>query len=216
MENRSLSVVAGLITLLALPVVALAADSGVDAAQQAAWQMRLDKAAAMQAESKARHDEAEKLLEQQNLLCDKKFLVNDCRNAAHRDYLKTMQETRRQAIEGKALEREVKQEQFREREKQRVEEAPRHAAQLRVRQAETAMTRQATGERIAASQAAKAKKAAEGEQRKAANAAKLQKRQADHDARVAKKMREAEQRTAEAAARAQAKEQAKADARVQK
>jgi hypothetical protein len=120
--------------------------------------MRLDKAAAMQAESKARHDEAEKLLEQQNLLCDKKFLVNDCQNAAHRDYLKTMQETRRQAIEGKALEREVKQEQFREREKQRLEEAPRHAAQLRVRQAETAMTRQATRERIAASQAAKAKK----------------------------------------------------------
>ena len=64
--------------------------------------------------------------------------------------------------------------------------------------------------------AAKAKKAAEGEQRKAANAAKLQKRQADHDARAAKKMREAEQRTAEAAARTQAKEQAKADARVQK
>ena len=215
MENRSLSVVAGLIALLALPVVALAADSEVDAAQQAAWQERMDKATAMQAESKARRDEADKLLDQQNILCDKKFLVNDCRNAAHREYLKTVEQTRRLSIEGKALEREVNLEQFRAREKQSEQEAPRHAAELRLRKANTAATRQATDEKIAASQAAKAKKTAEGEQRKAANAAKFQKRQADHDARVAKKLREAEQRTAEMAARGQAKEQAKADAKVQ-
>jgi colicin import membrane protein len=214
MENRSLSVVAGLIVLLALPCAALAAESGVDAELQAAWQERLDRAAAMQAESAARQAAAEKLLEEKYTVCAKKFLVNDCRNAAYKEYLKTTHETRRAENEGKALEREVKKEQVREREKQRAEEAPSRDTSLRLRQAETATARQATDEKIAASRASKAAKAAKGEQRKAADAAKYQKRQADHDARVAKKMRQAEQRAAEAAAKAQAKAQAKADAKV--
>lgn len=205
MENRSLSVVAGLIALLALPFAALAADSAVDAGQQAAWQERLDKSAAMQAESAARQDAAEKLLAEQNALCTNKFLVNDCRNAAYKAYLKTTHETRRQDNEAKALERGVKKEQLREREKQRVEAAPQRGANLQLRQAETVTARQAMDEKIAASRAAKAAKAAQGEQRKAADAAKFQKKQADHDARVAKKMREAEQRAAQAKAKADAK-----------
>jgi len=212
MENRSLSVVAGLIALLALPLAALAADSGVDAEPQAAWQERLDKAAAMQAESTARQAEAEKLLEEKYALCAKKLLVNDCRNAAYKDYLKTTQQTRRLDIDGKALEREVKKEQFSAKEKQRAEDASLREAELRVRQEETATARQATDKKIAASHADKAAKAAKGEQRRAADAVKYQKRQADHDARVAKKMREAEQRAAAAAA----KEQAKADAKAKK
>lgn len=210
MENRSFSVAAGLILLLALPFAALAAESGVDAEQQADWQARLDKASAMQAESTARQAEAERLLAEKYTACAKKFLVNDCRNAAYKEHLKTTHETRRQENEGKALEREVQKEQARERERQRVEDAPRRAADLELRQAETVTARHATDEKIAAKSAGKAAKAAKGEQRRAASAAKYQKKQADHEARVAKKMREAEQRAADTAAKAQAKADAKA------
>ncbi len=213
MENRSPSVVAGLIALLLLPLAALAADSGVDPEQQAAWQERLDKAAAIQAESKARQAEAEKLLEEKNTLCAKKFLVNDCRKAAHREYLKSTSENRRQESEGKAQERAVKKEQFAAREKKRAEDTLHRDASARSHQVESIQDRQATEQKIAATRAEKAVKAAEGERRKAADAAKHQKKLADHEARVAEKMRDAEQRAADAAARGKARAEAKARAR---
>ncbi|MFZ2972038.1 MAG: hypothetical protein WA049_05310 [Ferribacterium limneticum] len=199
MENRSLPVVAGLIVLLALPFAALAADGEVSAERQAAWQARLDKAAALQAESRARQDEADALLVQKNEVCASKFLINDCRNAAAREHLKTTREARRLEIDGKAIEREVKREQLGDRNRVQAEDAPRRAAELELRQAESMNARQVAEDKIAATRAAKAAKAAEGEKRKLAEAEKQRKKQADHDARVAKKVREAEQRAAEAA-----------------
>lgn len=199
MENRSLSVVAGLIALLVLPFAALAADGAVSAEQQAAWQARLDKAAALQAESKTRQDEADALLEQRNEVCATKFLINDCRNAAAKEHLKTTREARRLEIDGKAMEREVKREQLSDRNREKAEEAPRRAADLELRQAESMNARQAAEDKMAASRAAKAAKAAEGQKRKIAEAEKQRKKQADHDARVAKKVREAEARAAQAA-----------------
>lgn len=199
MENRSLSVVAGLIVLLALPFAALAAEDEVSADQQAAWQMRLDKAATLQAESKARQDEADELLVKRNAECATKFLINDCRNAAAREHLKTTREARRMDIDGRAIEREVKREQLSDRNRVQAEEAPHRAADLELRQAESMNARQAAEDKMAATRAAKAAKAAEGEKRKIAEAEKQRKKQADHDARVAQKKREAEQRAAQAA-----------------
>lgn len=199
MENRSLSVAAGLIALLALSFAALAADGEVSADQQAAWQARLDKAAALQAEGKARQAEADQVLVQKNAECATKFLINDCRSAAAKEHLKLTRETRRLENEGHAIEREVKREQAEEREKLRAEEAPRRAADLELRQADSMNTRQVTEDKIAAARAAKAAKAAQGEKRKIAEAEKQRKKQADHDARIAKKVHEAEQRAAQAA-----------------
>jgi colicin import membrane protein len=195
MENRSLPVVAGLIALLVMPFAALAAEGEVNADQQA----RLDKAAALQAESKARQAEADQVLEQRNTECATKFLVNDCRNAAAREHLKVTRETRRLENEGKAMEREVKREQMGERDRQRAAEAPRRAADLELHQAESITAHQAAEDKEAALRASKAAKAAEGEKRKIAEAEKHRKKQADHDARVAKKRLEAEQRAAKAA-----------------
>lgn len=197
MENRSLPVAAGLIFLLAMPFAALAADGAVAADQQAAWQARLDKAAALQAEGKARQAEADQVLVERNAECATKFLINDCRRAASREHLTVTRETRRQEIEGNAIEREVKREQMAERAKQRAEAEPRRAAELELRQPESMTARQEAEDRIAAARAAKEAKAAEGERRKIAEAEKQQRKQADHDARVAKKMREAEQRAAQ-------------------
>jgi colicin import membrane protein len=198
MENRSLSVVAGLIVLLAMPCAAQAVDDPANADQEAAWEARLDKAAAMQAESKSRQAEADQVLERKYTECAKKFLINDCRNAAARDHLKVTRETRRLENEGKAMEREVKREQMAERERQRAEEAPRRAADLELRQAESTAARQVTEEKMAATRASKAIKSAEGEKRRLAETERQRKKQADHDARVAKKMQEAEQRAARA------------------
>lgn len=197
--------VAGLIALLALPFAVQAADLAADDEQQAAWQQRLDKASAMQAESARRQADAEKLLQEKYTVCASNFLVNDCRNAAYKDYLKVTQETRRQTNEGKALEREVKKEQVAAREKHRAEEAPKNEAKLRLRQQKTETSHQASEEKMAATRASKAAKAAAGEQRKAADAAKHQKKVADHNARVAKQMRRAEERAAQEAAKAEAK-----------
>lgn len=201
MENRSLPVVAGLIALLALPFAVMAAESGADAEPQAAWQARLDKAAAMQSASKAQQAEANKVLERKNAICATKFLVNDCRNEAYQEYVKTTREARRQENEGKALEREVKKEQISARDKRQAEEVPRRAADLQLRQEETMAARQMADDKATAARADKARKSVDGEQRKLADAERLHKKQEAHAARVAKKKLEAEQRAAQAGAK---------------
>jgi colicin import membrane protein len=199
MGNRSLSALAGLIVLLAMPCSGLAADVAAGDDRAAAWQERLDKAEAMRAEGRARQDEADRLLEQRNTECARKFLINDCRNAAAREHLKTLRETRRLENDGRNIERAVKKEQMIERDRLRAEELPQHAANMELRQTESAAARQASKDKRAATEAGKAVKAAEGEKRKLAEAEKLRQKQADHDARVARKMQQAAQRAAQAA-----------------
>lgn len=192
MENRSPSVVAGLIAALLLPLAVLA-DTGSDAARKADWDARLERASALLAESKANMAAARSLFDERNAACATKFLVNACRDEARKDYLKTTHESRRLESEGKAIEREVKKEQIAERDRQRVEEAPQRAAELKAREDETEAARQAAAAKIETTQVDKARKAAEGEQRKAAEAERLRQKREAHDRKVAEKMRQAEQ-----------------------
>lgn len=198
MENRSPSVVAGLIAALWLPLAAFA-EGGVNAAQEADWAARLDKAAALLAESRTIKDDAKQALEAKTLACDKKFLVNACRNDARLEYLKASHEAQRLESEGKAIERAVKKEQIAQRDRQKAEDAPRQAADLEAREAQTEATRQAAQDKIEAMQADKAAKATEGEKRKAADAERLRHKQEAHARKLAEKMRETERREAEAA-----------------
>ena len=181
-----------------LPLAAIAEPIG-NAEQEADWAARLDKAAALQAESRAMKDAAKQTLEEKTPACDQKFLVNACREEARREYLKASHAAQRLETEGRAIEREVKREQIAEREKRRVEEAPQQEAELKARAAETEAARQATQARIEATRADKAKKTEEGERRKAADAERLRQKQEAHARKVAEKMREAEQREREAA-----------------
>lgn len=190
MENRSPSVVAGLILGLLLPLAA-SADPEADAARQADWDARLDKAGALVEDSRARKDTARQVMEEKTAACNRKFMVNACRDEVRRDYLKASHEAQRLEIEGKAIEREVKKEQIADREKRRIEEAPQRAADLRAREAETEAARQATHNKIEATEADKARKAAEGEKRKADDAERLRQKQEAHERRVAEKMRKA-------------------------
>jgi colicin import membrane protein len=192
MENRPLSLVAGLIALLVMPLAALAAENEADAARQAAWNERLSAAAAMQAESKVKQGAAKQLLEQKNLDCTHRFLVNACRDEAYRGYLKSVRENRRLENDGKALEREVKKEQAAERQKRVAEAAPERAAERQEREVETAEARRASEEKAETTRAGKVQKSAEGVRHKAVEAEKLQRKQAAHEARVAEKKKQAE------------------------
>lgn len=198
MENRSPSVVAGLIAALLLPLAAQA-ESGHDAARQADWDARMARAAVLFADSRAQMETARALLEERNAACLSKFLVNACRDDARKDYLKSTHASRRLESEGKAIEREVKKEQIAERDRQRAEEAPQREAELKARETDTEASRQAASAKIEATQADKARKAAEGEQRKAADAERLRQKQEAHERKVAEKMREAAQRNGEGA-----------------
>lgn len=208
MENRPSSVVALLSLLLALPLTALAADAG----REAAWRERLGQAAAMQEESKGMHGAASKLLEQKNLECAKDFLVNACRHEAYQTYLKSSREARRLENDGKALEREVKKEQAAERRQRVADEAPQRETERREREAEIATARQAAERRAENTRADKARQAVSGERRKAREAEQLRRKQAAHEARLAEKKREAAQRAESEARRRAEQEAAKAAA----
>lgn len=200
MENRSLSVVAGLIALWAAAPAALAADAVGSPEQLTAWQQRLDKADALKAEGQAKQEEADRRLREQDEACQKKVLVNDCRNQARKAHLATTREARHLELEGKDLARQVKAEQVAERQRRQEADAPRRAAELQARQEQTAAARQAAEDKAAATRADKAQKAVEGQRRKAAEAEKLRRKQAEHEARVAAKMEKAARRKAKAAA----------------
>jgi colicin import membrane protein len=191
MDHRPLTLLGRLIMLLAISFAALANDAGPSPEQLADWQQRLDQAVALQAEASAQRLAADKVLDEKNLACAKKFLVNACRDKARTEHLEVAKAARRLENEAKALEREVKKEQFADKEARRAAQAPQHEADLADRQRETEALRQEAESREATTRADKARKAEEGAKRKAAEAEKQRQKAEDH----ARKIREAEQRT---------------------
>ena len=198
MENRPLSLVAGLIGLALLAGTARAED-GAAPDLQADWAARLSRAEALRAESAARLDAADQVLEQKNVLCQKKILVTGCIEKNNREHAEAARVARKLENEGKAIEREVHKEQLSERDQQRLVESQQRASELPVRQEDVAASRSAAEDKAAAKTADQARKAELGVQRKAAEAAKHSEKQAAYAARAAEKMRHAEQRAAEAA-----------------
>ncbi len=195
MENRSLSLAAGLIVLLAL-APPLVAGEATDPALQQDWQQRLAKAAALQAEGRQRQAEAERVLAEKNAECASRFLVNSCRNGNQEEYMLAARQARQLQNEGDVIERQVKKEQMSERDRQFRADAPKRAADLQARQAETEAARSETEARTASLIADKEKKAEAGAKRKAAAAEEHQRKVREHEARVAAKMKQAAERSA--------------------
>lgn len=196
MEYRSLSLAASLILCL-LAGGALAEESGPSPEQQADWQQRLDKSAAMLAEAREREKAADNLLKQKDKACYERIFVNSCRSDARDEHIAATREIRRLENEGKAIERQVKKEQLADKDKRRADAAPEKAAELEQRKVETAAERQAAEEKEAATLADKERKAAEGAKRKAAEAEKHRKKVEEHEAKVAAQKAKAEKRAAE-------------------
>ncbi|RIX48404.1 MAG: hypothetical protein D3M94_05845 [Rhodocyclales bacterium GT-UBC] len=190
-----------LIALAAWCGAATAGEDGPSAEQQADWAARLDKAAALQADGKARQAEAERVFAAKDAECQHSFLVNACHSAANKEYIGASRIGKNLENEGKAIERQVKKEQLSDRDARRAAAAPQRLEELRQREAETSAERDEKAARAAATLADKERKAAEGAKRKAADAERLRKKQEEHDAKVAAKKAQAERRAAQAAER---------------
>jgi len=182
--------------------VAWSADQALATAQEADWEQRLGRATELRRSAAAQNAAAEKLLEEQSAGCYRKFLVNRCLDEAQGDYLAAIKDARRLDHEGKAVERQVRKEQFSARELKWAAEVPEREAQLRARAGETAAARAESEAAEAAARASKARQAEEGARRKAEEAEGQRRKQAEHDARVAAKVEKA---NAKAAASAPAK-----------
>ena len=187
MENRSLSVVAGLIfSLLALPAMADEAD----------WEARLKRAADMQAAADAKKKVAEAVFAEQNIACQEKFMVNACVDKARQALFAETRESRQMQIEGNAIEREVKREQAQAREARLAAEAAQRAREYPEREQSQAATRAAADQQRQQKIDAKAAKAEAGARRKAAKAEAHQRKVAEHAARIAERKARAEAKAA--------------------
>lgn len=191
MENRSLSLLAGLIAALLCGGGALAADSVGSAEQQAEWEQRLARAAELRTAGEAQRSAAAKRLEEKNAACQKRFRVNACLKTNEEEYSAAARLAKRQENDGLAIEREVRKEQLQAQDVLHDAKTAQRQAELPEREAETAAARQAVAERASERRAAQAEKAAAGLLRKEAEAEKLRRRQAEHAARVAEKMQKA-------------------------
>ncbi|MBL0353497.1 MAG: hypothetical protein IPP03_12900 [Dechloromonas sp.] len=179
--------------------VAWSADQAPPTAQEVDWEQRLERAAELQRDSATSKAAAEKLLDEKSTSCYRKFLVNRCLDEAHEEYRETVKDARRLENEGKAIERQVKKEQFSAREVRWATEMPTREAGLRARATETAAARAEAEATEAATRASKARKAEEGAQRKAEDAERLRRKQADHEARVAAQVEKANAKAAASA-----------------
>ena len=183
--------------------LASVAQASPTAEQNADWEQRLMRAAELRREGAERQAAADRLYEAQEPACYKKFLVNRCRDNAFRELTESSMEAKRLENEGKAIERQVKKEQFSARDVEAAARAPEREAKLKALELETAAARTEAELEEATTRADKARKAEEGARRKAEEAERLRKKQAEHDARVAEKMEKS-------AARAKAAESAPA------
>lgn len=197
MEHRSRPVAAQLtaclLWCLALPAVA---DSGPTPAQEADWNARLERAAALKSEGARRRAEADRVYAETERACYRKFLVNQCRDQAKHARIPEIEAARQLEQSGKQLELEVRREQHADRDARQAAEAPVRAAEHAQRQAETARQRDEREAERAARLADKERQAEEGARRRAEREAELARKRADHEARVAEKMRAARERQA--------------------
>jgi hypothetical protein len=119
--------------------------------------------------------------------CARKFLENDCRNAARAWRLERINEARRLDAEGRALEYRARLQEREAKQEERAAEQERRAAELSQRLEERAAEQRAREAASAKKQAQQAEKARQG----AAKAAKRQARQAKKQARQSEKPEEA-------------------------
>ena len=178
--------------------LATVAQGAPTAEQNADWEQRLTRAAELRRAGVERQAAADRLYEAQEPACYKKFLVNRCRDNAYRELTESTREAKRLENEGKAIERQVKKEQFSVRDVEAAAMAPAREAKLKALEVETAAARTEAELEEATTRADKARKAEEGARRKAEEAERLRKKQADHEARLAEKVQKANAKAAAA------------------
>ena len=178
--------------------LATVAQGAPTAEQNADWEQRLTRAAELRRAGAERQAAADKLYEELEPTCYKKFLVNRCRDNAYRELTASTREAKRLENESKAIERQVRKEQFSARDVEAAAMAPVREARLEALEVETAAARTEAEIDEARTRADKERKAEEGARRKAEEAERLRKKQAEHEARVAEKAQKANAKAAAA------------------
>lgn len=182
--------------LLLCPLLALAGESSPELHD--GWNARLERAGELQAQGKTQQDAADRVFEEQNQACYKKFLVNACLKDNKLQHAKAGHEAQRLVNEGKAQEREVRKEQLSDKDARRNAEASTREADLQAREREIVAERAAREARAAQAKSDKARKADEGARRKLEAEEKHRRKVAEHDAKIAARQAAAERRSAEA------------------
>ncbi len=168
------------------------AESGPTQEQLIDWQERMERAEKLQAQGKARREEAEVQFASQRAVCETRFFVTACIEDARRSMLENVRAGRSSENTGLALSREIRKEQQLDRERrlgasQAAREADRatRATAIEAGQAQDEIRRQEQLDD-------KARRAADGAQRKQQEEARLARKLSDHAAKVAEQKKAAE------------------------
>ncbi|MDR0737385.1 MAG: hypothetical protein LBF51_11270 [Zoogloeaceae bacterium] len=103
MEHQP-SKLAALLTLCLAALLALPDGAHAEEAASALPPAELETAKAMQAEAESLRKAADALLEEETAACARKFLENDCRNAARKRHLESLRAARGLAAQGRKME----------------------------------------------------------------------------------------------------------------
>lgn len=189
MENRPVSVAAGLIVLSLAGMLPAIGEESAPAAT--GGEDRLQQAASLRDEARRRQGEADRLFAERRQACQKEYLVNQCIEKARRENLAVRQETRRMESEGRAIERDAGKASQAERQAAREAEMRQREAGIAQRQQERQAAMDEAAQRRQQHLADKARKAEEGQRRKAEEAERHRRKVAEHAARVAGRKAEA-------------------------
>ncbi|MDR2625006.1 MAG: hypothetical protein LBC37_01590 [Zoogloeaceae bacterium] len=123
MEHRSQNLAALLILCLAMLLSGAARAQEAEPAPQNAT--LLETAKTMQAEAESLRKAADARLEEENAVCARRFLENDCRDAARKRHLESLRASRHLAAQGRKLEYQAR---VQERDAKRKERAAKAEA----------------------------------------------------------------------------------------
>ncbi|MCL2075138.1 MAG: hypothetical protein FWH15_01615 [Betaproteobacteria bacterium] len=168
MENRPIALVA----CIGFFVVAVFAE---EASLEERNQTRIW--LSMQEESRRMRQEAEATLAAEREACDKKFFVNDCRNAAYNRYLEKLEQSRKIGAESRRLEIEQKRSDLETSQAQQVIDAEDRARKDAERAESVAKERAAREARYEERQARRAAEADKRAQKAAARRERAEKKQ---------------------------------------
>ncbi|MCK6389840.1 MAG: hypothetical protein L6Q40_02285 [Azonexus sp.] len=168
------------------------ADSAPTPEQVLDWQERMARAEKLQAQGKARREEAEAQFASQRTACETRFFVTACVEDARRAMLEQTRAGRSTENTGLALAREIQKEQQVDRERRLAAAQPARAAELAQRAAAVEAAQAQDAQQHQQQVDDKARRAAEGARRKQEAEARVARKQAEHAAALAARKAAAE------------------------
>lgn len=160
------------------------------------WAKRRTEAEALQREALRQKQVAADTYLAEEKACYQKFLVNRCRDEAHQKEILALRAARKLDVEGRAMERLVRQEEQEAKDAYRLQEAQARQADLQAKEAATPEDKARLQKQANAYQPDKLREAEEGARRRILEEEAHRKREQEHERKVAEKMEQARQKQA--------------------